>query len=82
MPETIRTANERLRSRPRRRRFFTATALANLGIPLGASNAGAETLSRAIAIFDRQEVATLTLLAGVACFAVLTTVVLIRTRSG
>jgi signal transduction histidine kinase len=80
MPETIRTANERLRSRPRRRRFITAAALANLCIPLGSSRAGAETLSRAIAIFDRQEVATLTLLAGVACFAVLTTVVLIRTR--
>ena len=80
MPETIRTANERLRSRPRRRRFITAVALANLCLPLGSSRAGAETLSRAIAIFDRQEVATLTLLAGVACFAVLTTVVLIRTR--
>ncbi|MDI1345056.1 MAG: two-component sensor histidine kinase, partial [Pseudolabrys sp.] len=69
-----------MRSRPRRRRFITAAALANLCIPLGSSRAGAETLGRAIAIFDRQEVATLTLLAGVACFAVLTTVVLIRTR--
>ena len=80
MPETVRTANGILRSRSRRRGFLTTAALANLCIPLSASPAGAETLSRAFAIFDRQEVVSFTLLAGAACFAVLTTVVLIRNR--
>ena len=80
MPETVRTANGILRSRSRRRGFLTTAALANLCIPLSASPADAETLSRAFAIFDRQEVVSFTLLAGAACFAVLTTVVLIRNR--
>jgi signal transduction histidine kinase len=80
MPETIRTSNERLRSRPRRGGFLSAAVFANLCIPFSAAEAGAETLNRAIAIFDRQEVVTLTLFAGAACFAVLATVVLIRTR--
>jgi signal transduction histidine kinase len=80
MPELIRTSNERLRSRPRRRGFLPAAVLANLCGPLSSVSAGAETLDRAFAIFDRQEVVTLTLFAGAACFAVLAAVVMIRTR--
>ncbi|HEY0302275.1 MAG TPA: PAS-domain containing protein, partial [Rhizomicrobium sp.] len=80
MPETIRTASEWLRSRPRRRCFLTTAALAHLCISFGATPAGAETFNRAFAIFDRQEIATFTLLAGIACFAALTAVVLIRNR--
>ncbi|MDO8878691.1 MAG: hypothetical protein Q7V40_21645, partial [Pseudolabrys sp.] len=80
MPETIRTSNERLRSRPRRGGFLPAAVFANLCIPFSAAEAGAETLNRAFAIFDRQEIVTLTLFAGAACFAVLAGVVMIRTR--
>lgn len=80
MPETIRTSYERLRSRPRRGGFLSSTVLANLCIPFSAATAGAETLDRAFSIFNRQEFVTLTLSAGAACFAVLATVVLIRSR--
>ena len=80
MPEPIRTSNGRLRSRPRRRGFLPAAVLANLCMPLSSVSAGAETLDRALSIFDRQEVVTLTLFAGAACFAVLAAVVMIRSR--
>eukprot|EP01035_Chromulina_nebulosa_P015796 gene15796-20935_t len=80
MPETIRTSSERIRSRPRRRRFLSAAVFANMTLPFSAAEAGAETLNRAIAIFDRQEVVTLTLFTGAACFAVLATAFLIRSR--
>ena len=52
------------------------------GIVIGTPSAGRgeRACSTRIAIFDRQEIATLTLLAGLLCFAVLATVMLIRTR--
>jgi signal transduction histidine kinase len=81
MPETIRTANERLRSRPRRGGYLAAVITANLGIALSApAPARADQLHHVFALLDRQEIATLTLFAGLLCFAVLATVVLIRTR--
>ena len=81
MPETIRTANERQRSRPRRGGILAAVISANLSIVVVTpARAAANALHGAIAIFDRQEIATLTLVAGLLCFAVLATVVLIRTR--
>ncbi len=81
MPETIRTANERLRSRPRRGGFLTAAVLANICVMSGSqASAATETLTRAFAVFDRQQIATLALFAGLACFAALATIVLIRTR--
>ena len=55
MPETIRTSNEKLRSRPRRRGFFSAAVFANLCVPFSAAEAGAEALNRAAGIFDRQK---------------------------
>ncbi len=81
MPETIRATNAELRSRPRRGGILTAVVLASATTLFGtAAPAAADTLNRATAIFDRQEIATLTLLAGLLCFAVLATMVLIRTR--
>jgi signal transduction histidine kinase len=44
------------------------------------ASAATETLTRAFAVFDRQQIATLALFAGLACFAALATIVLIRTR--
>ncbi len=80
MPETIRTSNERLRSRPRRGGVLSATVLAHLCVPFSAAEAGAEALNRAAGLFDRQEIVTLTLFAGAACFAVVAAVVMIRNR--
>jgi len=83
MPETIPAANERLRSRPRRGGFLaavipsTAVSSAAFAAPaLAQTNA----LQHATTLFGRQEFATLTLFAGLLCFAVLATIVLIRTR--
>jgi len=80
MPETIRTSNEGLRSRPRRGGVLSAAVLANLCVPFSAAEAGAEALTRAAGLFDRQEIVTLTLFAGAACFAVVAAVVMIRSR--
>ena len=81
MPETIRATNEDMRSRPSRGGFLIAAILATsttvFSMPVPA---GAETLNHAAALFDRQEVATLTLLVGLLCFAVLATMMLVRTR--
>ncbi|HEY4981706.1 MAG TPA: PAS-domain containing protein [Pseudolabrys sp.] len=88
MPEKIRTANERLRSRPRRGEFFAAFVLAHLSFALGTparADAGlalgvVDALHRAVTALGRQEIATLTLTLGLLCFAVLATIVLVRTR--
>src|SRR5450759_6038760 len=88
MPEKIRTANERLRSRPRRGGFFAAFVLAHLSFALGTparADAGlalgvVDALHRAVTALGRQEIATLTLTLGLLCFAVLATIVLVRTR--
>ncbi len=87
MPETIRTANEG--SRPRRGGFLAAFAIANLCVALGtparADDGPAlgviDVVHRGIAAFGRQEIATLTLTLGLLCFAILATIVLVRTRA-
>jgi signal transduction histidine kinase len=88
MPETIRTANERLRSRPWRGGFLAAFATVNLcGTFLTPAKAGVgpalaviEPLHSLIGAFGRQEMATLTLTVGLGCFAVLSTIALMRSR--
>jgi len=85
MPETIRAANERLRSRPRRGGFLATCAGALTFIALTApARAAAEDafdLLGALATSSRQDAAGLTLTFGLVCFAALATIVLLRTRS-
>jgi signal transduction histidine kinase len=89
MPETIRTANERLRSRPRRGGFpvacvailsttivFAAPACAEAS----ALSAVSEAARGAAAALGRQNIATLTLVIGLLVFGVLAILVLLRTR--
>jgi signal transduction histidine kinase len=89
MPETIRTANERLRSRPRRGGFpaacvailsttivFAAPACAEAS----ALSAVSEAARGAAAALGRQNIATLTLVIGLLLFGVLAILVLLRTR--
>jgi signal transduction histidine kinase len=85
MPETIRTANERLRSRPRRGGFLAAFVLATIcSTPahavVGAAFSLVDHMIRAGAAVGRQQLAMLTLTLGLICFAVLATIVLLRTR--
>jgi signal transduction histidine kinase len=96
MPETIRTANERLRSRPWRGGFLAAFLIANLGIALGTparADAGAalggglgaalgvvDAIRGAVAALRQQEIATLSLTLGLIFFAVLAAITLVRTR--
>ncbi len=85
MPETIRTANEKLHSRPRRggflAAFFLATPCMALSMPARAGAAGLidNILSTGTAV-SRQQVAALTLTLALLCFAVLAIIVLMRTR--
>jgi signal transduction histidine kinase len=86
MPETVRAANERLRSRPWRGGFLAALVTGNY-IALSPAHADAgsgadvlQTAAGALAAIGRQEVAALTLTFGLLCFAVLATIVLLRTR--
>ena len=83
MPETIRTANERLRSRPRRGGFSVALVVAHANIALMTA-AGAEVSSSIVGdlhqAYGSRQILTLTLTLGLLCFAVLATIVLIRTR--
>jgi signal transduction histidine kinase len=78
MPETIRTANERLRSRPRRDGFFAAFFFAIFCIALG-SPAGAEALAEGVSV-SREQLGALVLTLALICFAMLATLVLLRTR--
>jgi signal transduction histidine kinase len=78
MPETIRTANERLRSRPRRGGFFAASIFTTLCIAPGAP-AYAAGLAEGI-VMSREQLGALTLTLGLVFFAVLATLVLLRTR--
>jgi signal transduction histidine kinase len=88
MPETIRTANGRLRSRPRRGATLAAFVIANLALLLGtpaqasaaAAHALADAAQHTIAGIHRADVASLTLTLGLVCFGVLATVVLLHTR--
>src|ERR1044071_609971 len=80
MPETIRTVNDQLRSLPRRGGVlagFLALAISLRAVPAFAD--AADSL-RAFSDFTRQDIVTLTLILGVVCFAVLSAVVLVRTR--
>ncbi|HZL40847.1 MAG TPA: PAS-domain containing protein [Pseudolabrys sp.] len=78
MPETIRTANERLRSRPRRDGFLAAFFFAIPCIALG-SPAGAEALAEGVTV-SREQLGALTLTLALICFATLATLVLLRMR--
>ncbi|MBS0246034.1 MAG: PAS-domain containing protein [Proteobacteria bacterium] len=80
MPEGLRTANEALRSRPKRGGFFAAVILTALTVAHDAAAADGSTLDQAVSSLGRQEIATFTLIAGLIGFAVLATVVLIRSR--
>ena len=88
MPETIRTANERLRSRPRRGGHLAAVIIPTIGLAFASPALGAPAIAEttvlhhAVSLFGRQEIATWTLFAGLLCFAVLATAVLIRNRRG
>jgi signal transduction histidine kinase len=88
MPETIRTANERLRSRQWRDGFLATFVFANLGIALctpahadaGAALGVVDAIHGAVAALGQQEIATLTLTLGLIFFAVLAAIALVRTR--
>jgi signal transduction histidine kinase len=86
MPETIRAANGRLRSRPRRGGFPAACAGTLLTITFSAA-AEAETGSvvvdavrGAAAALSRQDIGSITLIIGLIIFGALATLVLLRTR--
>src|SRR5579872_135069 len=88
MPETIRTANERLRSRPRQGLILACCVIVSLPTLLAApaQAAGAfpfalaSTTLAALSSLGQPEIAGLTLTLGLLCFAVLTAIVLVRTR--
>jgi signal transduction histidine kinase len=88
MPETIRTANERLRFRPWRGGFFAAFVTANFCVVSGTSaradghiGATAVTaLHNAVAILRGREITALTLVFTLLGFALLATIALLYTR--
>ncbi len=88
MPETIRAANERLRSRPRRGGLLVAFLIPNLcsvtvtpaRADTGGVSAVIETIDTALATIGQQQIATLTLTLGLVIFAVLATIALLRAR--
>jgi signal transduction histidine kinase len=87
MPETIRTANGRLRSRPSRGGFlvaFIAVLLFAQVTPAVAEvifvRAWIDGLQAALAGAGRGDISDLTLTLGLVCFAVLALIVLLRTR--
>jgi signal transduction histidine kinase len=86
MPATIRTANERLRSRPRRGGLFAAFVFATLCIALSTSTRASAAYGliddtiRVVTAVSRQQVAALMLTLALLCFAVLAVIVLMRTR--
>src|SRR5690348_4181973 len=80
MPEKIRARNEMLRSGPQRGGFLAAVAACTSASPASAEPLFDAPLSL-IASMSRQDVATLTLTVGLICFAVLSTILLLRTRA-
>ena len=89
MPETIRAANERLRSRPRRGGFPAAcvallSAIIALSAPVPAEAAALSAISDAVrdaaSTLSHQTVAMLTLTLGLLVFAMLAVLALLRTR--
>ena len=80
MPEAIRTANERLRSRRGGIPAIVAAALSLMAMTAPA-RAGVFDFIGVLPNVGRQDIAALTLTLGLVCFAVLVTVVLLRTRA-
>ena len=84
MPETIRTANGRLRSRPSRNGLAAALAAVTLyttSTPARSAPARMlDALSGSILTADHQSIAGLALTLGLVCFSVLAVLVLVRTR--
>lgn len=87
MPETIRAVNERLRSRPRRGQILASCVIVTLSV-FAAAPANAESafpLARiyfgALATLNQKETIDLALTLGLLCFAVLTAIMLVRTRT-
>src|SRR6476620_4145799 len=86
MPEIIRARNERLRSGPRRGGFLAVLAALSL-VPTAPAHAAIDPqtlIDAATSVFSsmsRQEVATLTLTLGLLWFAVISAIVLLRTRA-
>jgi len=84
MPATIRTANERLRSRPRRGGFLAALAAVTLtGAFASPAQAGVGVLDGVVgglAAAGHDQVATVTMTLGLVCFASLALLALLRTR--
>ncbi|HXX25792.1 MAG TPA: PAS-domain containing protein [Pseudolabrys sp.] len=86
MPETIRAANERLRSRPRRGGFPAACVGALLStivsVPARAETGSffADAFTGVAAALSRQDIPSVTLIIGLLVFAALAVVVLLRTR--
>jgi signal transduction histidine kinase len=81
MPEKIRTANERLRSRPRRGGLLAAFAtVSSLAFATPAHADAGPIPAAAETGLTRQEIASLTLTVGLIGFAVLATIMLMRAR--
>ncbi len=81
MPETIRTTNGRLRSRPRRGGFLAGFVIANLGsAPVHAAGAMTDGAQSAAGAVTRYAAAPLALTLSLICFGVLALLVLLRTR--
>jgi signal transduction histidine kinase len=86
MPETIRARNERLRSGPRRGGFLTVAAALSVACsgPAQAAVDPQSVIDASLSVFtslSRQEIATLVLTLGLLCFAVVTAIMLMRTRA-
>jgi signal transduction histidine kinase len=79
MPETIRTANERLCSRPRRGGFLAAFVTTAISIALGTPAFADEGLAEGVMV-SREQLGALTLTLALIFFAMLATMVLLRTR--
>jgi signal transduction histidine kinase len=79
MPETIRTANERSCSRPGRGGFVAAFVFMTLCIVLTTPAYADASLAEDI-FATREQLGALTLILGLICFAMLATLVLLRTR--
>jgi len=84
MPESIRTANVRLRSRPWRGGFLAACLTVAQGMMSGPAQAAPlhalDALAADVSARGQQQLATLTLTLGLLVFSVLAVVVLLRTR--
>jgi signal transduction histidine kinase len=79
MPETIRTANERLRSRPKLGGFLAAFVTTAISIGIGTPALAEEGLADGITV-TREQLGALTLTLALIFFAMLATMALLRTR--